>query len=353
MIVKKMTALQLEDGGTSNSGLDHQNNSSNRNKENSIIQYLEQMPNTKSMILFKWNSSGILERATGVGNHDWFKSYVREELFHVTEPSEHGKAALVLNDDIIGWVDWEVNPPIPLLAFSLPNNKVHHEQYRVIPNPYDRDGFNKWMVDEIQKAVVDSKTYEDFHKLQNVIIWRGALHYGMDSVRGKLVAMSDEQKEDERKWLDAGNTQDSSKHMDAGTMAKNYKYHIDIGGASGTTWGALRWKMCTGRFVFKVDTFASDWWHDTLEPWKHYVPVKDDLSDLYEKYLWAERNPNAVYEIAQSGMDRCLKSHYPDLARIRQMEIVQSLPGCSAKIMREVDELFDNHVERYFLPLQQ
>jgi Glycosyl transferase family 90 len=79
--------------------------------------------------------------------------------------------------------------------------------------------------------------------------------------------------------LDIGLNKDSFLSFDE--MAK-FKYQLDIGGELGTTWGGLRWKMCPGNLVFKVDTFAVDWWHHTIQPWLHYIPVHSNMSNLYE-----------------------------------------------------------------------
>lgn len=34
---------------------------------------------------------------------------------------------------------------------------------------------------------------------------------------------------------------------------------------------------------------------------KHYVPIKNDLSDLLEKVEWLKANDDKAYEIAQAG----------------------------------------------------
>ena len=46
---------------------------------------------------------------------------------------------------------------------------------------------------------------------------------------------------------------------------------------------------------------ATDWFHQFLNPWVHYVPVATDLSDLEERFLWAERNPELAQKIAEAG----------------------------------------------------
>jgi Glycosyl transferase family 90 len=87
-------------------------------------------------------------------------------------------------------------------------------------------------------------------------------------------------------WLDAKVTDGNSLAM---SDIAAYRYQLDLAGLSGTTWGGLRWKLCSGpSLVFKVDAWAKDWWYDTIEPWKHFIPVKEDLSELHEQWLWDE-----------------------------------------------------------------
>ena len=40
-----------------------------------------------------------------------------------------------------------------------------------------------------------------------------------------------------------------------------YRYLLDVGGVSGTTWSALRAKLLSGSLVFKVELDWQDWWH--------------------------------------------------------------------------------------------
>ena len=80
-----------------------------------------------------------------------------------------------------------------------------------------------------------------------------------------------------------------------------YRYVLDVGGRSGTTWSALSNKLRMGSLVFKVELGYADWWHKGLDAGVHYVSVEEDLSNLHEMYLWAENNPEAVAQIAEAG----------------------------------------------------
>mmetsp|Transcript_36915 Transcript_36915/g.108145 ORF Transcript_36915/g.108145 Transcript_36915/m.108145 type:complete len:272 (+) Transcript_36915:208-1023(+) len=80
-----------------------------------------------------------------------------------------------------------------------------------------------------------------------------------------------------------------------------YRYLLDVGGVSGTTWSALRMKLLTGSLVFKVELPWADWWHHTLRPWRDYVPVREDLADLRDHFVWAQAHPAEAQRIAESG----------------------------------------------------
>ncbi|KAL7527229.1 hypothetical protein ACHAXR_001857, partial [Thalassiosira sp. AJA248-18] len=82
-----------------------------------------------------------------------------------------------------------------------------------------------------------------------------------------------------------------------------YKYHIDLGGGGGTTWTGTIEKLALPGVLFHHVTPSKDWFHDHLQPWVHYIPVATDLSDLREKYDWAEANPKEAQRIAEAGTE--------------------------------------------------
>ena len=82
-----------------------------------------------------------------------------------------------------------------------------------------------------------------------------------------------------------------------------YRYHIDIGGGGGTTWEGTLTKLALPGLLFHHETLTKDDYHDRMIPWKHYVPVKMDLSDLKEKFDWAEANKKTAKGIAQAGTE--------------------------------------------------
>jgi hypothetical protein len=80
-----------------------------------------------------------------------------------------------------------------------------------------------------------------------------------------------------------------------------YKYHIDLGGGGGTTWSGTLEKLALPGVLFHHITPTKDYLHDLLEAWVHYIPIKADLSDLREKYEWAEAHPHKAKTISDNA----------------------------------------------------
>ena len=81
----------------------------------------------------------------------------------------------------------------------------------------------------------------------------------------------------------------------------HYKYQLDLGGWSGTTWtGTLR-KLSMPGVLLHHETSMKDSFYDELEPWKHYIPVKEDLSDLRERYDWALAHDEECRRISEAA----------------------------------------------------
>jgi hypothetical protein len=100
-----------------------------------------------------------------------------------------------------------------------------------------------------------------------------------------------------------------------------YKYQIDIDGTTATFTG-LAWKLLSGSLVFKQTSNNIMWFHHLLEPWKHYVPVKTDLSDLYEMLDWAKKNDSEAEAIASAGREFALQYLSPESIRHYAREVI-------------------------------
>ncbi|WP_026712566.1 glycosyl transferase family 90 [Flavobacterium daejeonense] len=80
-----------------------------------------------------------------------------------------------------------------------------------------------------------------------------------------------------------------------------YKYLIDCG-ARGFS-GRLKFLLYTNRPLFLVnrDKNKQEYFYDKLVPFKHFIPVKEDLSDLIFQLEWAENNYADAIAIADNA----------------------------------------------------
>lgn len=90
----------------------------------------------------------------------------------------------------------------------------------------------------------------------------------------------------------------------------SHKFFVQIDG-NGNSWELLK-KLRLGCCMLLVD---SDWqlWHNQfIQPWMHYVPVANDLSDLEEKVAWCVENDTKARSIAEQGRAYAISLNYED-----------------------------------------
>ncbi|EDL95514.1 KDEL (Lys-Asp-Glu-Leu) containing 2 [Rattus norvegicus] len=78
-----------------------------------------------------------------------------------------------------------------------------------------------------------------------------------------------------------------------------YKYQVNVDG----TVAAYRYPylMLGDSLVLKQESPYYEHFYVELRPWKHYVPIKRNLSDLLEKVKWAKENDEEAKRIAKEG----------------------------------------------------
>ncbi|CAB9503812.1 KDEL motif-containing protein 1 [Seminavis robusta] len=152
-----------------------------------------------------------------------------------------------------------------------------------------------------------------FTQRQDAIVWRGVTtgqEWGV-SPRFQLV---DEygQKKESGVQLDFGFTgvvqNTSAAHtLPPGTtlaphmndaQTQQYKYIMDVDGNAFTS--RFPRLLQSGSLLFKSTRFR-EWYTERLQPYKHYVPVNYNLSDLVEKLTWAHEHPQMAPRIVQNA----------------------------------------------------
>ncbi len=84
-----------------------------------------------------------------------------------------------------------------------------------------------------------------------------------------------------------------------------YKYQISIDG-NGASSSRTYWQLFSNSVLFKQKTDSIRWYHNALVKYKHYIPFKNDLSDLIDQIKWAQGNDDKVREIVTDANDFAL-----------------------------------------------
>jgi len=78
-----------------------------------------------------------------------------------------------------------------------------------------------------------------------------------------------------------------------------YKYLVNIDG-NGVAYRFTR-ELSFKSVILKVDSTKEMWYFPLLEPYVHYVPIKEDLSDLADKIEWCKKNDEKCRIISENA----------------------------------------------------
>jgi hypothetical protein len=95
------------------------------------------------------------------------------------------------------------------------------------------------------------------------------------------------------------------------------KFAIDIDGNT-NAWENLFTRLLFGCCVLKIGSPQGyrQWYYDDLIPWRHYVPVRPDMSDLMEKIDWCLSHGVECEAIADAGRQLAMQMTFErELAR--------------------------------------
>lgn len=80
-----------------------------------------------------------------------------------------------------------------------------------------------------------------------------------------------------------------------------FKYIVNIDGHVSAF--RLSLELSMGCVILLVNSPYSMWYRKLLQPWVHYVPVKENLSDLLERVEWCQNNDSKCKEIATNALN--------------------------------------------------
>jgi hypothetical protein len=86
----------------------------------------------------------------------------------------------------------------------------------------------------------------------------------------------------------------------------DYKYMLDLQGNGYS--GRTKLLLHTKRVLFYQARRLHEYWFWDMEPFTHYIPVAEDLSDMKEKFEWAEDHPHECQKIAENAYQFALSN---------------------------------------------
>lgn len=206
-----------------------------------------------------------------------------------------------------GWVQ----PTLPVLSFS----KTSDYQDIMYPAwtfweggpavwPIYPTGLGRWdlMRDDLEKSAAQWP----WKKKESKGFFRGSR---TSPERDPLILLSREEPE----LVDAEYTKNQAWKSERDTLGKppakeiplvdhcKYKYLFNFRGVAASF--RLKHLFLCGSLVFHVGDEWQEFFYPQLKPWVHYIPVKQDLSDVRELLQFVKENDGITQEIAKRGKE--------------------------------------------------
>jgi hypothetical protein len=136
-----------------------------------------------------------------------------------------------------------------------------------------------------------------------------------------------------------------------------YKYLIAIDGNT-CPWVRVPWIMLSNSILIKQETNRVEWFYPALKAYVNYIPVKEELTDIFSQIEWMKNNDKQVQQISRNAQEFIKNDLMPEhidshMAIIlneyykiqKDKKIVASLPKADEMItISSVIDLFLNRV---------
>lgn len=188
--------------------------------------------------------------------------------------------------------------------------------------------FDHWQqagIPEFNKTVTEIKEAAEKKYIHSRMLWIGNTQTHPN--RNKIIEYSEQHPD----IIEAYNT-----YVDQAVSGKKdipyislidhakYKYLIDIEGRGYS--GRIKMLLFTKRLLFIQDRQWKSYYHFELEPYKHFIPVKNDLSDLMDQIKFVEQQGEDYYNnITQNAYDFAVENLQYEKAVQRIQQLISNL----------------------------
>ncbi len=212
---------------------------------------------------------------------------------------------------------------VPAFMMSKNNQSLYEKDKLLLPDAFMiQDNMWKNLIIRIEEANLSN----DWQNKKDKIFWRGGPHgseskylYNISNfdklARLKLVLFSklypniidakfiasygefskDKDGDNLKYVLDLLEVQSSNRVSESEHL--KYKYLVAIDGNT-CPWLRVPWIMLSNSVLVKQETSNVEWFYSSLKPYVHYVPIKKDLTDIFDKIEWLKSHDEEAHKIS-------------------------------------------------------
>lgn len=81
-----------------------------------------------------------------------------------------------------------------------------------------------------------------------------------------------------------------------------YKYLISVDGGT-CAWLRVPWIMLSNSVLVKQETSKIEWFYPAIKPYVHYVPVNENLTDIFEQLEWMKNHDQELQQISLNAQN--------------------------------------------------
>ena len=121
-------------------------------------------------------------------------------------------------------------------------------------------------------------------------------------------AFAEDEKGRLEKIIDILGMSESDKVKEIDHLKYKYLASIDGNTATGTR---IPWIMLSNSVLVKQDSNKIEWFYPAMKPYVHYVPIKEDLTDIFAQIEWMRANDEQVKQISENAQNFVSNSLMP------------------------------------------
>lgn len=106
-----------------------------------------------------------------------------------------------------------------------------------------------------------------------------------------------------------------------------YKYLPVLDGHM-CTYPGYQWRLLSNSVAFKQDSDQIQWFYGALQPYRHFIPIRNDMSDLLDQIAWASAHDEEVKRISCNARKFALHHLMPEAVYLYLYLVFKKYASC-------------------------